>query len=96
MENIVENLIKSKNEIKETFNLSEDYFVKPLLDQKWSVREMEGIMFFKYYLDDKEHEQVVIKENGENLYRTYEDYVLIVGIDCVKISFIVRECNKIE
>ncbi len=95
MENTIQKYIETSEEIAKKFEVNEDYFIKPILDCKWSVREVEGLMFFKYIKDGKEFEQVVVRQSGENLIKEENDYTLIVAIDCVKISFIVRNNMKI-
>ncbi len=95
MNNIINTYIKSTEEIAQKFNVSQDFFIKPILDCEWNIREMEGLMFFKYIKDGKEFEQVVVRQNGENLVQKQGDFTLIVAIDCVKISFLVRNDKKI-
>ncbi|MFV0518802.1 MAG: hypothetical protein ACK5LY_00875 [Lachnospirales bacterium] len=94
MKEIIETFIDVKEKIHTLFNVSEEFFIKPILECEWDINEIDGIMFFKYKLDNKIFEQVVVRQNGENLYKVINEYTLIVAIDCVKISFLVKNSNR--
>ncbi len=96
MRKTIDTFLEIKEKIHLAFELEEEYFLKPILDYKWDVREVDGMMFFKYIVDDKVFEQVVVRQKGENLFRVQGEYTLIVAIDCVKISFLVKNDNRVD
>ncbi len=95
MNNAIETYIEASERIAKDFDVNGEYFIKPILDCQWSLREVEGLMFFKYIKDGKEYDQIVVRQNGENLIKEKEEHTLIVAIDCVKISFLVSNTMKI-
>ncbi len=95
MNEIIKTYIQSSQDILKGFDIDEEYFIKPILDCEWSIREVEGLMFFKYIKDGKEFEQVVVRKSGENLLNEQDNFTSIIAIDCVKIAFLVSNDKKI-
>ena len=73
------------------FGCDSDFFVKPLLDYEWAVRQDEDFAFLSYWTEDgKKVDAVVVKKGGEPMIYKTIDYTMVVAIDCVKIGFIFR------
>lgn len=96
MRDIVENFINAKNIINKEFNCSEDFFIKPLVDKKWSIKNNDGI-FFLTYLDDSNTPKdcVIVKKNNEPMIYKKNNYTMVIGIECVKLAFILDNNNGI-
>lgn len=85
----VQCLMDAQKTVLNTFQCEGDFFVKPLLDFEWMVREVEDFYFLTYWTaEDKKVEAVVVKKNSEPMVYQAETYTMVVAIDCVKIGFI--------
>lgn len=96
MKDIVENFINAKNILNKKFNCNDDFFIKPLIDKKWTIKDNDGI-FFLTYLDDNDRtkECVIVKKNNEPMIYKKDNYTMIIGIECVKLAFILDNNNSI-
>ncbi|WP_250277911.1 hypothetical protein [[Clostridium] colinum] len=94
MKDIVENFINAKNILNETFNCNDDFFIKPLVNKKWTIKDNDGI-FFLTYIDDsnKAKDCVIVKKNNEPMIYKKENYTMVIGIECVKLAFILDNNN---
>ena len=96
MKDIVENFINTKKILNTKFNCNEDFFIKPLVDKKWTIKDNDGI-FFLTYLDDKNmpKECVIVKKNNEPMIFKKDNYTMVIGIECVKLAFILDNNNSL-
>ena len=96
MKDIVYNFINTKKILNKNFNCNEDFFIKPLIDKKWSIKDNDGI-FFLTYLDDnkKPKEYVIVKKNNEPMIYKKDNYTMVIGIECVKLAFILDNNNSL-
>lgn len=87
----VSEFVQARKRINGYFGCEGDFFVKPLPELEWAVRQEEDFTFLCYWdRDGKKTEAVVVKKGGvPMIYRT-RDYTMVVAIDCVKIGFIFR------
>lgn len=94
MKNIVDNFINTKKLINDNFKCGEDFFIKPLIDKKWTIKDADGI-FFLTYLDDNKlpKECVIVKKNNEPMIYKKDGYTMVIGIECVKLAFILNNDN---
>lgn len=91
MQSIVENFINAKNILNNSFNCDEDYFIKPLINQKWTIKDNNGV-FFLTYLDENENVKdcVIVKKNNNPMIYKKQGYTMVIGIECVKLAFILN------
>lgn len=96
MKDIVDNFINAKNILNKKFNCTDDFFIKPLIDKKWTIKDNDGI-FFLTYLDDNNNAKdcVIVKKNNEPMIFKKDNYTMIIGIECVKLAFILDNNNSI-
>lgn len=94
MKNIIENFINAKKILNNAFNCNDDFFIKPLIDTKWLIKDDEGI-FFLTYLDDnnKSKDCVIVKRNNQPMIYKKDNYTMVIVIECVKLAFILNNNN---
>ena len=82
---------QARKRINSYFGCDGDFFVKPLLDFEWTLREDEDFTFLCYWTKEgKKVDAVVVKKGGAPMIYRTKDYTMVVAIDCVKIGFIFR------
>ncbi|WP_304508305.1 hypothetical protein [Anaerotignum sp.] len=87
----VQEFVQASKKVADLFGCERDFFLKPLLELEWTVRQVDDFYFLCYWLENnKKVEAVIVKKNGEPLIYKTKDYSMIVAIDCVKIGFIFR------
>jgi len=87
----IQDFVQSKKRINDYFKCEGDFFLNPLMDLEWTIREEQDFYFLCYWTDvGRKIEAVVVKKNGEPMIYKTKDYTLVVAIDCVKIGFIFR------
>ena len=94
MKDIIKNFINSKNALNKYFDCNEDFFINPLLDNKWTLKEDNGIYFLKCFKDDIPKDYIVVKKNNAPMIFEKDDYSMIIAIDCIKLAFLVKNSNK--
>lgn len=88
---VVKKFVVLKDELKSYFNCENDYFYKVITDFDWHIKENEGIYILNYWKDsDPVNECVLVKKDGEPLIYVGKEYTLIIGIECIKLGFIVK------
>ena len=65
MKDIVENFINAKNTLNQKFDCNEDFFIKPLIDKKWAIKDNEGIFFLKLFLIKRMSRTAKIQEKKQ-------------------------------
>lgn len=96
MKNIVSNYIDSKTAILKRFECEQDFFVKPIEEYNWRIKEGDGIYFLNYWKSDgKVNECVIVKKDGIPYVMKEKDFTMIVCIECVKVAIIARNANEI-
>ena len=82
---------KARKRVNDYFGCEGDFFIKPLLDFEWVVKEQEDFAFLSYWTDEgKKVDAVVVKKGGEPMVYRKKEYTMVVAIDCVKIGFVFR------
>lgn len=82
---------QSRKRVVDYFGCDSDFFMKPLLDLEWTVKESEDFYFLSYWTaEGKKIDAVVVKKGGQPMIYKTKDYTMVVAIDCVKIGFIFR------
>lgn len=82
---------QARKRLNSYFGCDGDFFVKPLLDLEWAVREDEDFAFLSYWTNEgKKVDAVIVKKSGEPMIYKTKDYTMVVAIDCVRIGFIFR------
>lgn len=95
MENIIDNFINAKNQLNNYFNCNEDFFIKPLINNQWTIKDNDGVFFLTYIEENKTKDCVIVKKNNEPIIFKSNDYTMVIGIECVKLGFILKNSNKI-
>ena len=87
----VADFVQTRKRINDYFGCEGDFFIYPLLDFEWAVREDEDFTFLCYWTTEgKKIVAVVVKKSGTPMIYKTKDYTMVVAIDCVKIGFIFR------
>ena len=82
---------QARKRVNNHFGCDGDFFVKPLLDCEWAVKENEDFAFLSYWTDEgKKVDAVVVRKGGEPMVYKKKEYTMVVAIDCVRIGFIFR------
>lgn len=93
----VQDFVQARKRVCDYFGCDSDFFVKPLLELEWAIRQDDDFYFLCYWIEQgKRVEAVVVKKNGEPLIYKTKDYSMVVAIDCVKIGFIFRNGKNIS
>lgn len=96
MQNIVENFINAKNMLNSKFDCEDDFFIKPLINKKWTIKDIDGIFFLTYWdKDNKIKDCVIVKKNNKPMIYKKDNYTMVVGIECVKLAFILKDENNV-
>lgn len=86
---------QARKKIMNNFGCDGDFFIKPLLDLEWAVRQEEDFSFLSYWTEDgKKIDAVVVKKDGVPMIYAKKEYTMVVAIDCVKIGFVFRNGKK--
>jgi hypothetical protein len=86
---------QARKKIMNNFGCDGDFFIKPLLDLEWAVRQEEDFSFLSYWTEDgKKIDAVVVKKDGAPMIYEKKEYTMVVAIDCVKIGFVFRNGKK--
>lgn len=96
MKYLIDNFISAKKDLNAEFNCKEDFFINPLIENKWTIKDNDGIFFLTYW-DNKEKlkECVIVKKDNSPLIFKNEDYTMIIGIECIKLAFILKNSNML-
>ena len=82
---------QARKRLNSYFGCDSDFFVKPLLEYEWAVRQDEDFAFLSYWTEEgKKVDAVIVKKGGEPMIYRTKEYTMVVAIDCVKIGFIFR------
>lgn len=86
---------QARKRVATYFGCEEDFFLKPLLDLEWLVKEDGDFHFLTYWtVKGKKIDAVVVRKNGNPLIYRTPDYTMVVAIDCVKIAFIFQNSKN--
>jgi len=87
---------QARKRISSYFGCDGDFFVKPLLDLEWAVKEDEDFAFLSYWTTEgKKVDAVIVKKGGDPMIYKTKEYTMVVAIDCVKIGFIFRNGKNV-
>lgn len=87
--------VQARKRIDHYFGCKGDFFVKPLPDFEWAVRQEEDFTFLCYWTKEgKKVDAVVVKQGGQPMIYKTKEYTMVVAIDCVRIGFIFRNEKK--
>lgn len=88
--------VQSRKRVSDLFGCDNDFFLKPLLDLEWTIKEDEDFSFLSYWTPEgKKIDAVVVKKGGQPMVYKTRDYTMVVAIDCVKIGFIFRNGKNV-
>lgn len=94
MSSVEKYLTSHKNLMKE-FGCDDDYLVKDASDFKWIIEENEEIYFLRYWEDENNSKSfVMVRKNNSPLIYSKDGYTIAIGIDCIKIGFLLNDKNK--
>lgn len=94
MKNIVDKFIDAKNQLNNYFNCNEDFFIKPLVNNEWTIKNNDGMFFLTYSEGNNTKDCVIVKKNNEPIIFKTDEYTMVIGIECVKLGFILK--NNLE
>lgn len=95
MKNIIDNFIDAKKQLNEYFNCNEDFFIKPLTNNRWSIKNADGIFFLSYWDNNKQKDCVLVKKNNKPMIFKTNEHTMVIGIECIKLAFILKNNNEI-
>ena len=89
MEGSVQNYLQAKQGLFSHFGCNEQYFVRDLLDLKWTIK-MDADTYILTYWEkaNKPTYAIIIKKDGKPCVYRSDKHTMIIGIDCVKIAFL--------
>ena len=95
MEDFIQNYLQSKDTLFSTFGCKEQYFVRTMLNLRWTIKFDEDTYILTYWENEKKPSHaIIIKKDGKPcIYRSAE-HTMIIGIDCVKIAFILSNTHE--
>ena len=96
MKNIIDDFIKAKNQLNKHFKCEEQFFIKTLIDSKWKIKDGEGVFFLTYFENNKQNDCVIVKKNNKPMIYKEENFTMVVGIECIKLAFILKNDNEIK
>ena len=87
---------QARKRINNYFGVDGDFFVKPLLDFEWAVKEDEDFAFLSYWTSEgKKVDAVIVKKGGDPMIYKTKEYTMVVAIDCVMFGFVFRNGKKV-
>lgn len=93
---IVDNFINAQKEMFKVFELGKAYHIKVLIDKKWTVNDFEDGQILRYWINDDRYDDcVIVKENGDSIIREYNEYSIVIALDCVKTAFLFKTDNRV-
>lgn len=97
MKQTVTNYINHKKDLMDSFNCQNDYYIQPITEYKWDIKKEEDVYILSYWEDEgNKTDLVIVKKNGEPIIFNNDNYTMIIGINCIKIAYIVKNKNKIK
>lgn len=91
----VQEYIESRKKVSEFFKCEGDFFIRPLMDYNWSVKQGQDFSILSYWKEEvPKADSIIVKRSGEEMIFEAGNYTMVVGIDCVKIGFIFKNDNK--
>ncbi|MDE6182260.1 MAG: hypothetical protein K2F59_03550, partial [Eubacteriales bacterium] len=64
-------------------------------NNNWTIKDNDGVFFLTYIEENNTKDCVIVKKNNEPMIFKTNDYTMVVGIECVKLGFILKNSNKI-
>ncbi len=95
MKKAVPDFIQAKRDLMQFFGCNDDFYIKTATNDIWYIRELEGTYFVGCGREDeKTHEAVVVRRDGQPYIIEKGDYTMVVCIECVKIALILKNANR--
>lgn len=89
MKRVISNYINYRNAILRRFECDQNYYVKPIEEYNWKIKENQGIYFLNYWKGNGRVNQcVIVKKDNIPYVMKEKDYTMIVCIECVKVAII--------
>lgn len=100
MGELVAEYIKTKKLLMDSFECSDDYFIKNAEQCKWTISNSDNWCIVSYWETKENHKEikndvVVVKKNGRPQIFKTEKYTMVIAIQCVKIAFIFDNKKRI-
>ena len=87
---------QARKRINNYFGCDGDFFVKPLPELEWAVKDDEDFAFLSYWTNEgKKVDAVIVKKGGAPMIYKTKEYTMVVAIDCVKIGFIFHNSKNV-
>ena len=79
------------------FGCAERFPIKSMRSCKWRIFE-DGGMYFLTCIENNNNKMdfVVVKKDGEPMIFEKKGYSMIIGIDCIKMAFVLDDGNAIN
>ena len=95
MEDFIQNYLQAKNTLFGNFNCKEQYFVRDLLNLNWTIKFEADTYILAYWENEKKPTHAIItKKDGKPCIYKSEEHTMIIGIDCVKIAFVLNSARE--
>lgn len=99
MGELVADYVKTKKLLMDSFECSDDYFIKNVEHCKWTISNDDNWCIVSYWekKGDKEAKTdlVVVRKNGELQIFRNKKYTMVICIQCVKVAFIFDNSKRI-
>ncbi len=87
----VNRFISSQKSLMQYFGCQGDFYVKPLIENSWAVKNNGEFSILSYWdNNDKRTDAIVVKKGGTPMVYKKDDFTMVIGIDCVKLAFVFR------
>ncbi len=90
---LIDEYEKNRKLLLNCFDCDEDYFIKDLQEYNWNISITENWHILSYWKDIntskvKKTDIAIVKKDGKPQIFETPKYSMIIGIQCVKIAFI--------
>lgn len=94
---MVQNFMQIQEKVLQSFQCEGEFFIKPLLELEWAIRDTEDFYFLSYWTkENKRMDAVIVKKNGIPMVYQKKECTMVVAIDCVKIAFVFQNNQRVD
>lgn len=96
MDNLLSEFSVTKSRIFAAFGCPSEYFVKFVENAHWKINSDNSMTFLTYSEPNSRPANcVVITREGKPMIYTYQDYTMVIAIECVKTALIFKTSKKV-
>ena len=97
MSKAVKTFFDAEKNLFDFFGCSEKYPVRSMRNCKWRTLEERGTYFLTCLENNNmKMDFVIVKKDGAPMVFEKKGYTMIIGIDCIKMAFVLDNENRME